>query len=102
MLQLMQTPKRKSKRSTQRIQKQSRPPRASWTPCSSRARILIVKRGLTYALIADQLQASGIPCTAFNVANVVRGFTRRPDIRHGLATLLGVEVGQLWPERLAS
>ncbi|MCS6290391.1 MAG: hypothetical protein H8K10_15655 [Nitrospira sp.] len=93
---------RTQKRTKPQRKQQAIPQRASWTPCNSRARLLIVKRGLTYAHIAEQLQQQGIPCSAFNVANVVRGFTKRPDVRQGIANVLGVDVGQLWPERLAS
>lgn len=77
------------------------PQRATWTPCSSKARLAIIKRGLTYAQIAEQLRRQGIPCSEFNVANVVRGFTKRPDVRAGIAGVLGMSVDQLWPERIA-
>lgn len=83
-------------------QKLSKPQRGQWTPCSSRARLTIIRHGLTYSQIAEQLLGLGIPCSAFNVANVVRGFTKRPDIREGIAKILKVHVDQLWPKRMAS
>lgn len=94
MLQLMQK--------SQKKQKLAKPQRGQWTPCSSRARILIIKQGLTYTQIAEHLLSDGIPCSEFNVANVVRGFTKRPDIRAGIAKMLKVQVEQLWPQRMAS
>lgn len=39
-----------------------------------------------------------MPCTMHDVGNVVRGFTRRPDLRVAIADLLGKPVDLLWPE----
>lgn len=78
------------------------PQRAQWTPCNSIARVTAIRKGLTYGRLAQLLQQRGIRCTEFNVANVVRGFTRRPDIRAGIAEILGLPEERLWPSRRAS
>ena len=81
---------------------QTIPQRSSWTPCASIARLTILRRGYTYGRIATILQERGYRCTEFNVANVVRGFTKRPDIRAGIAEILGMPEERLWPMRRAS
>lgn len=78
------------------------PQRSSWTPCTSIARITILRKGLTYGRIAALLQERGYRCTEFNVANVVRGFTKRPDLRAGIADVLSIPEERLWPTRRAS
>ena len=78
------------------------PQRASWTPCTSTARITAIRRGYTYGRLAALLNERGIPCSEFNVANVVRGFTKRPDLRQGIAEILSIPAERLWPSRRAS
>jgi hypothetical protein len=77
------------------------PQRSRWTPCANVARITILRRGYTYGRLATLLQDRGYRCTEFNVANVVRGFTKRPDLRAGISDILAIPVERLWPERRA-
>jgi hypothetical protein len=77
---------------------QSLPRKGRWTPCNTRARRLITQRKLTYSRIAQALTDGGIPVSAFNVANVVRGWTRRPDLRKAIADYLGKPADVLWPD----
>lgn len=78
------------------------PQRASWTPCTSTARITAIRKGYTYGRLAELLNERGIRCSEFNVANVVRGFTKRPDLRQGIAEILAIPAERLWPSRRAS
>jgi hypothetical protein len=61
-----------------------------------------IRKGYTYGRLAELLNERGIRCSEFNVANVVRGFTRRPDLRAGIAEILAIPAERLWPERRAS
>lgn len=81
---------------------QTLPQRANWTPCISAARITSIKKGYTYGRLAELLNERGISCSEFNVANVVRGFTKRPDLRAGIAEILAIPEERLWPTRRAS
>lgn len=54
---------------------------------------LIKERGLTYAEIGAQ-----IGVTAQAISNVVNGTGRGKPLRWAIATVLGVEVVELWPE----
>lgn len=74
------------------------PKRGRWTPCNTKVRRIITQRKLTYSRIAQALTANGFPVSAFNVANVVRGWTRRPDVRKAIADYLGKPVESLWPD----
>jgi hypothetical protein len=76
--------------------------KASWTPCRSRARLAIVKRGLTYPRIASVLREEGTPVSPVAIANVVYGYTRSQYIREAIARLTGKTIEQLWPEERAS
>lgn len=78
------------------------PQRSRWTPCANIARLTILRRGYTYGRLATELQERGYSCTEFNVANVVRGFTKRPDLRAGIADILETQEERLWPTRRAS
>lgn len=78
------------------------PQRSPWTPCANIARLTILRRGYTYGRLAELLQGRGYCCTEFNVANVVRGFTKRPDLRAGIAEILAIPEERLWPTRRAS
>lgn len=78
------------------------PQRSSWTPCVNIARITILRRGYTYGRLATELRTLGYVCTEFNVANVVRGFTKRPDLRAGIAEILEIPEERLWPTSRAS
>ena len=77
------------------------PQRSAWTPCTSIARLTILRKGFTYGRIATLLNERGYRCTEFNVANVVRGFTKRPDLRQGIAEILSIPAERLWPSRRA-
>lgn len=74
------------------------PSKARWTPTNTRARRLVVKKGLTNGLIARALTEHGFPVNDFSVANVIRGRVRRPDLRKAIADYLGVPVESLWPD----
>lgn len=59
---------------------------------------MITRKGLTYSRVAKLLQLKGMKVNAFHVANVVRGFTKRPDVRRGIAEILGADPHTLWPD----
>ena len=58
----------------------------------------MVQHKLTYGQLAQRLAERGFPCTVFNVSNVIRGMTRRPDVRRALAEYFGKPVEALWPD----
>lgn len=76
--------------------------KGQWTPCRSRARLALIKRGLTYSRIAVLLRQQGLPASPAAVARVVHGHTRTEAIRATIAKLVGKSVEQLWPEEQAS
>jgi len=67
-------------------------------PCVNRVRLILLRRGLTYAEVARQLGVSN----RSSIARVVYGHYRVPEIREGIAKLVNMPVEALWPERHAS
>ncbi len=67
-------------------------------PCGNRVRLLLLRRGLSYAEVARRLNVSH----RSTIARVVYGHYILPEIREGIAELLGVPAERLWPSRRAS
>jgi len=67
-------------------------------PCGNRVRLILLRRGLTYAEVARKLGVSN----RSSIARVVYGHYRVPEIREGIAKLVNMPVEALWPERHAS
>ncbi len=67
-------------------------------PCVNRVRLILLRRGLTYAEVARKLGVSN----RSSIARVVYGHYRVPEIREGIAKLVKMPVEALWPERHAS
>lgn len=74
------------------------PKSVSRQPCVNRVRLILLRRGLTYAEVARRLGVSN----RSSIARVVYGHYRVPEIREGIAKLVNMPVEALWPERYAS
>jgi lambda repressor-like predicted transcriptional regulator len=61
-------------------------------PCSNRVRIMLLRRGLSYAEVARRLGVSN----RSTIARVVYGHYILPEVREGIAGLLGVPAERLW------
>lgn len=67
-------------------------------PCGNRVRLLLLRRGLSYAEVARRLNVSH----RSTIARVVYGHYILPEIRAGIAELLGVPAERLWPTSCAA
>jgi lambda repressor-like predicted transcriptional regulator len=67
-------------------------------PRSNRVRIMLLRSGLSYAEVARRLGVSN----RSTIARVVYGHYILPDVREGIAGLLGVPTERLWPEERAA
>ena len=66
--------------------------------CSNRVRIMLLRRGLSYAEVARRLNVAH----RSTIARVVYGHYVLPEIREGIAQLLGVPTERLWPTKDAA
>lgn len=67
-------------------------------PCGNRVRVMLLRRGLSYAEVARRLKVSH----RSTIARVVYGHYILPEIREGIAELLGVPAERLWPTDCAA
>lgn len=67
-------------------------------PCSNKVRVALLRRGLSYAEVARRLGVAN----RSTIARVVYGHYILPEIREGIAALLGVTTEQLWPTSSAA
>ncbi|MCS6302326.1 MAG: helix-turn-helix transcriptional regulator [Nitrospira sp.] len=67
-------------------------------PCSNRVRLMLLRRGLSYAEVARRLGVSH----RSTIARVVYGHYILPEVRDGIAGLLGVPTERLWPNDRAA
>ena len=61
--------------------------------CKNRVRIMLIRHGLSYAEVARRLNVTN----RSTIARVVYGHYVLPEIREGIAGLLGVPADRLWP-----
>ena len=61
--------------------------------CKNRVRIMLIRHGLSYAEVARRLGVTN----RSTIARVVYGHYVLPEIREGIAGLLGVTADRLWP-----
>ena len=62
-------------------------------PCANKVRVLLLRRGLSYAEVARRLHVK----SRSTIARVVYGHYILPQVRAGIAELLGVPAERLWP-----
>lgn len=86
------------KRNTERITLRPSTPILVRRPCGNRVRLLLLRRGLSYAEVARRLNVSH----RSTIARVVYGHYILPEIREGIAELLGVPAERLWPTSCAA
>ena len=66
--------------------------------CKNRVRIALLRHGLSYAEVARRLNVAN----RSTIARVVYGHYVLPEIREGIAGLLGVPMARLWPTQDAA
>lgn len=66
--------------------------------CKNRVRIALIRHGLSYAEVARRLNVTN----RSTIARVVYGHYVLPEVRDGIAELLGVPVERLWPTQDAA
>ena len=67
-------------------------------PCGNRVRLMLLRHGLSYAEVARRLKVSH----RSTIARVVYGHYILPEIRDGIAEMLGVTAERLWPTDYAA
>lgn len=66
--------------------------------CKNRVRIMLIRHGLSYAEVARRLNVTN----RSTIARVVYGHYVLPEVREGIAELLGLPVERLWPTNRAA
>ena len=62
-------------------------------PCANKVRLALLRRGLSYAEVARRLGVAN----RSTIARVVYGHYILPEIREGIAELIGMPTERLWP-----